>query len=255
MIPTFLQPFAAELAKYRREKVQITATPRTEHPLSDPLDLKTSKFLGLPFFPESEKYPLDREGQPMLLMAQLNFAEIPHLPGLPKDGILQLYFSVEGWYEEDAAAIYHDKQALESTPMRDFSFLKPSDYEEMPIYKLHTLQFERAIDHGGSEDCQFGFRFGDLDFWEFSEQLTEEQKREFLAYFNAAGHKIGGYADFTQSDPRDYNRGERNDFHLLQIDMDEEIMFGDSGLAHLFIDPESLQNKDFTKAYFYWDCC
>jgi uncharacterized protein YwqG len=42
---------------------------------------------------------------------------------------------------------------------------------------------------------------------------------------------------------------------LLQIDTDEQIMFGDSGVANVFISPEALRNKQFDQAYFHWDCC
>jgi uncharacterized protein YwqG len=39
------------------------------------------------------------------------------------------------------------------------------------------------------------------------------------------------------------------------MDTDEHLMFGDSGIAHVFIDPLDLENRQFEKAYFYWDCC
>ena len=70
-----------------------------------------------------------------------------------------------------------------------------------------------------------------------------------------AGHKIGGYAYFTQSDPRDYNNNQKDEILLLQIDTDEQIMFGDSGVGNLFINPKSLKEKDFDQAWFNWDCC
>ncbi|WP_083325969.1 DUF1963 domain-containing protein [Hymenobacter coccineus] len=42
---------------------------------------------------------------------------------------------------------------------------------------------------------------------------------------------------------------------LLQLDSDEQIRFGDSSLAHLFISPDALRERRFDQAYFYWDCC
>lgn len=45
------------------------------------------------------------------------------------------------------------------------------------------------------------------------------------------------------------------DVLLLQIDTDEKIMFGDSGVAHLFISPDALKKQQFDQAYFQWDCC
>jgi uncharacterized protein YwqG len=74
-------------------------------------------------------------------------------------------------------------------------------------------------------------------------------------FFYNTGHKIGGYAFFTQCDPRDYNKNKKNDILLFQIDTDAEIMFGDSGVANFFINEDDLINKRFEKAYFNWDCC
>ena len=36
--------------------------------------------------------------------------------------------------------------------------------------------------------------------------------------------------------------------------LDEHIMFGDSGYGHVFISKKDLVQKDFSKAYFYFDC-
>lgn len=85
--------------------------------------------------------------------------------------------------------------------------------------------------------------------------MPEEQQEELDRYCNNTGHKIGGYAYFTQRDPRNAAAAQANDVQLLQLDSDEQIMFGDSGLVHLFINPTALQERQFDQAYFYWDCC
>ena len=73
--------------------------------------------------------------------------------------------------------------------------------------------------------------------------------------FYSIGHKIGGYAYFTQSDPREYDENKIDDLLVLQIDSDDEIMFGDSGVMNVFLNANDLKTSDFTKAYFNWDCC
>ena len=255
MIPDFLKRYEAALKDYERECVRITAKPMDGSPLQDRLDLKVSKFLGLPFFPKNKIYPKDLHGQNMILIAQLNFEEIPDLVGFPKRGILQLFFSPTDWYNYEAEVIYHTVEELEQEPLSDFSFLTAEDYDESPIYKVHRLAFEKDIDRGGTEDAQFDVEFDNKSFWDFEEQLNKEEQEIAMNYFDAAGHKLGGYAYFTQSDPRDYDEESRFDIQLLQIDMDEQIMFGDSGIGHVFIHPNDLAKKDFSKAYFYWDCC
>lgn len=256
MIPEFLKKFESDLKKYEREFIKINAKPRKEKLLEDNLNLKDSKFLGNPFFPIDKEYPKDKNGKPMILIAQLNFEQIPALEQFPTDGILQLFLASSDWYmDEDATIIYHPAKELTKEPMTDFSFISEKDHDEMPVYKLHKLSFEKAIDRGGSEDSQFDYLFDDQDYWDFTETLTDEQEELFSKYFDATGHKIGGYAEFTQSDPRDYDVTSMDDIQLLQIDVDDHIMFGDSGLGHIFINKESLLKKDFSKAYFYWDCC
>ncbi|MFP4846663.1 YwqG family protein [Winogradskyella sp. PE311] len=255
MIPEFLKNFEPDLKKYEREFIRIKAKPRKEKLLEDNLNLKESKFLGKPFFPLDKEYPKDENGKSMIMVAQLNFEQIPELDSFPKNGILQLFLSATDWYQEDFAIIYHTVEELSKEPLNDFSFITEKDYEEMPVFKLHQLSFEKGIDKGGSEDSQFDYLFNGIDYWDFTEKLTEQQEELFGKYFDATGHKIGGYAEFTQSDPRDYNADQRDDIQVLQIDVDDQIMFGDSGLGHIFISKENLIKKDFTKAYFYWDCC
>ena len=65
-----------------------------------------------------------------------------------------------------------------------------------------------------------------------------------------------GYPAFTQSDPRYYNK-EYSKYNtlLLQIDTDENIMWGDSGVANFFIDKEDLENNNFNNILYNWDCC
>ncbi len=255
MIPEFLKRFETDLKEYERECVRIQARPKNDKLLHDTLGLTESKFLGKPFFPKDKDYPKDEHGKPMVMVAQLNFEHIPLLEGFPKDGILQLFLSATHWYEDDSAIIYHTKEEVSLEPMADFSFLSEEDYDDMPIFKIHKLSFEKGIDRGGSEDSQFDFDFDGEDYWSFTQQLNEEQEKIFSEYFNPMGHKMGGYAEFTQSDPRDCADDQRDDIQVLQIDMDKHIMFGDAGLAHIFIGKEDLIAKDFSKAYFYWDCC
>ena len=77
-----------------------------------------------------------------------------------------------------------------------------------------------------------------------------------MAYdtFSNNGHKLGGYAYFTQEDPRKY-QDEFKDFILLfQLDSDDHIMWGDVGVANFFIHPDDLGKKDFSKVMYNWDC-
>lgn len=256
-IPEVLKQFSEGLFKKQKPYISIKATPLGCDLDDDPLGLQQSKFLGKPFVPEGMPYPEDQHGNPLVLMAQINFTEIPKLEGFPSEGILQLYFSTSEWWDMSGAerVIYISGDDLKKKARSDLPLMKSEYYEDLPIWKIHKLDFKRSIDTGSSEDCQFSFDFCGKDYWDFEESLNDEDKKRFNDYFSSEGHKIGGYAYFTQGDPRDYGADQRNDVQLLQIDTDEEIMFGDSGIGHIFISPDDLVRKDFGKAYFYWDCC
>lgn len=257
VIPEILKQFSQGLIAKQRPYISVKATALDSELDKDPLDVKSSKFLGKPFVPEGMEHPKDKNDNPLALIAQINFSELPPLKGLPAEGVLQLYFNTKEWWDMPGAEkiIYITADELRKSQRIDLPAIDKSLYEELPVWKIHKLDFVKAIDTGNSEDCQFSFDFGGKDYWDFEETLTEDDKKSFDEYFTGDGHKIGGYACFTQGDPRDYSDSQRDDIQLLQIDVDDEIMFGDSGVGHIFISPENLANNEFEKAYFYWDCC
>ncbi|RZL14654.1 MAG: DUF1963 domain-containing protein [Hymenobacter sp.] len=251
MLPDFLGEFKPQLERYKLDYLKLVATPSQA---GTPLPLTQSKLLGHPYLPTGVPYPHDELGQPMILLAQVNFAEAPALPPYPTAGILQLFVSPTEWYDmEDYCVLFHPDTNLAA--QADFSFLTPDLYANSPVTVEHTLHFSLATEYGGAEDCRFKPNFGGKTYYEYLRTLPEDQAQELDNYCYNVGHKIGGYAYFAQRDPRNATASRANDVQLLQLDSDEKITFGDSGLAHLFINPTALQERRFDQAYFYWDCC
>ena len=251
MIPDFLKEYQSDLEKFKLDYVQITATSINSN---ETLPLTQSKFLGKPYLPLNMEYPLDNNGKPMLMLSQINFSEVPQLENYPSHGILQLFVSSTDWYDmEDYKILFH--KDITQNSHNDFSFLTEDLFEESPITGEHKLSFLKKTEYGGTEDCRFNYLFNGKPTYEFESSLSKEQKEQFNQLVCNAGHKIGGYAYFTQSDPRDYDSKSKNDVLLLQIDTDKNIMFGDSGVANVFINVDDLKNLNFENAYFNWDCC
>lgn len=253
MIPNFLNEFKSELEKFKLESIKIKAIPISEN---EKLTFTQSKFLGKPYLPVDFEYPKDKKGNPMILLAQINFSEIPKLDNYPTCGILQFFISSSEWYDmDDYKILFHETVSDEL--QTDFSFLIDKLYEESPVWCEHKLAFEKSVEYGGYEDFRFNgkIKFNGKDYFDFQEKLTKEQSEEMNSFLDGTGHKIGGYAYFTQADPRDYNDNQKDEILLLQIDTDDQIMFGDSGVGNLFINPKSLKEKDFSQAWFNWDCC
>src|SRR6478672_1471352 len=238
MLPSFLKPFEEELKKHQLETVKISASPIKKN---ETLSLKQSKFLGSPFLPTVHEYPTSKFGKPLVLFAQINFEEIPPLKDYPRKGIFQIFTSNMFWDlmdDEYYVFLYHENTDQECH--NDFSFLADDLYEGLPINCEHKLTFSKNVEYGGSEDSRFDLSFNGKSVYEFREDLNTDEQKMLDELFYTAGHKIGGYAYFTQADPRAYDPEKKNDLLLLQIDSDKEIMFGDAGVSNVFISAENL---------------
>ncbi|TGE28356.1 YwqG family protein [Hymenobacter metallicola] len=252
MIPDFLAPFAEQLRQHALQSIKIKATPLGKNGPGS----AASKFGGLPFLPLSVAYPRDENGKPLLLLAQINLAELPATEWLPAAGLLQFYVPTDLGYETgESQVLYLGPEQLGEEMQQDFSFLPADHYNENPVRGEHRLAFALTTEYGGLEDARFTVDFNGRTARAYNSRLPRAQKQEFNKLFGGEGHKLGGYALFTQGDPRAYTPEMAKDVQLLQIDLDEHIMFGDSGVAHFFISAQALQNREFDKAYFYWDCC
>ncbi len=87
----------------------------------------------------------------------------------------------------------------------------------------------------------------------FRSYLSEE--------LSGLGHKMLGYPGFIQFDPREDKEDRKYyDTLLLQIDSDmgedgeDYVLWGDCGVANLFINKEALIKRDFSNILYNWDC-
>lgn len=252
-LPKSLESYRPAFEKTVKEVVYV----RPSKGETGPFD---SKFGGKPYFPKGEKYPLDEDGKPLRLLAQINWKDVPHIGDFPTSGILQFYVSADddivgcnfhdGTDQRNFQVRYFDEILHdESKLVSDFSFVQ-YDGSMFPLTSEASISFTK-----GSEIISAGeFRFPDilnLPAGVFGD--TEEE--EYCDLHEGFGHKIGGYPGFTQADPRE--RGNKDHLELLfQMDSDEEFgcMWGDCGIANFFIESEALKKKDFSNVLYNWDC-
>jgi uncharacterized protein YwqG len=256
-----------ELEKFR-DKIESSLKPfiaiRAEK--NDNLALWQSKFGGLPYLPKGYEYPKGIQDTPLFLLAQINFEEASDLEGFPQSGILQFYIGGDDFYganwdnptkQDNFRVVYFPEVSkIESDLVTDFSFLP--EQTELPLFESCSLQFEKKIAPVGMGDYEFEKIFGQRFFEEFGDQ-EEDVCHEYDNKFPSQGHKIGGYAFFTQDDPRAVGKGAvvGKDILLLQIDTDDDadIMWGDSGVGNFFISQADLEKRDFSQVLYTWDCC
>ncbi|MDF1738719.1 MAG: YwqG family protein [Verrucomicrobiales bacterium] len=259
--------------KTRLPAIKVETRPSRETALTE------SKFFGRSFYlPKGKSFPKDKKDRPMALLAQINFAESPPLEGYPQSGLLQIFISAhddhygshfEGFSEGfDFASqngyevrFYPEIDTDEANLETDFTFLphpgnETGDMVLLPGEVECGLKFSR-MDHLATPSdyrfkryfpSEFFDQFPGLDRYEAMDAAYESQE--------TFGHQIGGYASFTQTDPRSYAAPDKDWKLLLQIDSDNEskIMWGDVGIANFFITPGDLAKRDFSKVIYNWDC-
>ena len=245
---------------------------------SDNLTIFDSKFGGLPYWDFSQEFPTDSKGNKLSLLAQINFEkENFENELLPKEGLLQFYISSnddiygadfdEPDRQSDWRVVYHKninyditEEDIKNNGVLTFKTASPDYYA--PFNDEYKINFEMADVAINIEDKDFDSVVSKVLKDEFNVIVEENKVNNYLEeidekYYNKFsiwGHKLLGYPTFTQSDPR-YKDYIKYDTLLLQIDSDDEIMWGDCGVANFFINKEDLKNRDFSKILYNWDCC
>ncbi|MEZ4883365.1 MAG: DUF1963 domain-containing protein [Chitinophagales bacterium] len=231
---------------------------------TEPLTFINSKFGGFPYFPANQNFPTSKEGKPLRLLAQLNFAEMPNLSPYPTEGLLQFYVTGEDNLhglnlrqpskQEDWRVLFFD--TLDFEARNDFDELYESDWKYSPLMVSPlSLEFELKQDYPSYPSLEYHQLIQPLfqkvvkgDFADLLEDLYLD--KEF-----GIGHKVGGFPYFTQNEVRE-NQPEFSDYQLLfQLDSDaDKIMWGDVGVANFFIRKEDLVKRDFDRVLYNWDC-
>ena len=238
-----------------------------------------SKLGGTPYLPHGFSYPCDSypgRGHPLVLLAQLNFAELPRLEGFPDHGILQFYCSDDDEYganygnadnQAGFKVVYHenvvkDEQLLgvvpnaankrsEYFPFKGEFALSASLVDSVPFEE--DYRFEEIVSRFIQKNPSCAI-IQDGGYEPLGEYLSYERK---LTH----GSRIGGYPYFCQYD----HRGTEEGYTVLLLQIDSEnwegnpkgkdvILWGDAGVANFFIRPEDLAKRDFSRIIFNWDC-
>lgn len=239
-----------------------------------------SKIGGKPYWPVDKEYPVDEQGRPMLMLMQVNCAQAGMTAPLPEQGMLQWFISLDpermygcrGNYAEDDKAfriVYHEHIESDATsadaPTHD-------TVEEM----LTPVKREVAIDVE-VESTSIGVNDGTFNrlFFEIVKEITgtEHEGKMWYEYLDnddclyfeqhmgmkRPRHQVLGYPVFTQDDARrDIGHHDTLLFQLdsqfSAIDRKELVMWGDMGSGFIFINHDDLALKDFSRAYYCWDC-
>ncbi|MBQ9991786.1 MAG: DUF1963 domain-containing protein [Lachnospiraceae bacterium] len=280
---------ATERVKKIVERIQET-TAMTAYQLTIVQDSQPnifdSKFGGVPYWDLTSAYPVDANGEKMMLLAQINFtaAELED-ERLPQEGMLQFFISADDdcygidWDESDSQknfrVIYHEaiNSSVTEEDVLDLDIpvaTDKSDYSEFtPVFKEARVEITKKTVWLGTEVCHFDKIFAqtvkevlgeDIKDQNYYKYLDEAERDYLYNVLSNAGHWLLGYPYFTQGDPREYREDTCYDTLLFQMDSDaigreDYVLWGDCGVANFFINKEALKNKDFSKVMYTWDCC
>jgi uncharacterized protein YwqG len=257
VLPKALAAHWNEIEKTRLPYISIKAMPQ------QPKSVQQSSFGYYPCLPKGFPYPTDSKGNLMYPLAQINCNQLPAFENYPRDGYLQFYIATDDGYglnfdnqqEQSSFRVLYFTNDEVKAHETDFSFLKDvMNYDDVPVHKPHTLDFSLKEEYFGLLDVRYeDNRLFDLEEAAHKYPSVAQQLEDYVwDNFESNGHKMGGYAYFTQSDPR---HDQNEDYILLlQIDSDKHIMWGDVGVANFFIHPDDLETKDFSMVMYNWDC-
>lgn len=255
-LPTALEPFREQLRQTTQPFIRIKALP------SRAVSWWESKVGGYPYLPKGIPFPTAPDGRELFFLAQLNFAEMPRLTPFPERGILQFYIYDDDLYgmdfddgeNPDTFRVLYFPEVLTDETALQTQFPLIRDYDLLPHHPeiSHPLKFESADEVVPASDYRFSQIFGAGFFQQFGAQEWDILD-EFNRAVRSTGHKLGGYAYFTQDDPR---RPEDPMLLLFQLDSDEgmDLMWGDMGVGHFFIREKDLAAGNFARVLYDWDC-
>lgn len=257
-VPSDLAPFQRAIEQSMLPAIHI-------FPSVQPTSLYCSKFIGHPYLPKYKHYPKDSTGNPMKLLAQINFADLPASTTFPQEGILQFFIpytndfphfkSNEEIWQHNFKVRYYPSLLCEQQLITDFSALQLFDTQHFPIQRESRMLFHIEDEPVSLMD----YRFDGISSTPLSLLFNQDGRNLYDIYmenFLGHGHKIGGYPLFTRQDPRkEYPFLKKYDVLLFQIESDEEnnIMWGDCGVANFFINSNDLANRDFSDVLYHWD--
>lgn len=196
-------------------------------------------------------WPSDNHNKPMIHLAQLNLAELPARAGYPTEGLLQFFIA-----DDDCLGLDFDNHGnghvVRLIPVEEFAtgtleYQQPDD--EYLIYGGFFTVTGQLYDQAPSVE--------DRDFEKLNLAIDQDQMYDIL---EKSHHTIfgGGWAYFTQGDPRDDDDPRELLFQLdsyMDSDSPVELMWGDVGVGNFFISKEDLARLDFNKVLYTWDCC
>ena len=238
------------IERYKKETLkecyEIVLSEGIEPSISD------NKLGGTPYFPEGENYPYTSSGSPMALLLQVNLKDID-LPAFPSQGILEIFIDACLDYPLEYKVFIFEEGLPQTTNLPE------PDLEQFVLSHPFKIELKKSFSHMPLNDYRADNVIRQIAYMEtgienFIDGIWDNNiYRDLDVYL--PGACLGGYADFTQEDPR--SEEDNRDFCLFKLDslLHKSIYIGDSGILSAIISEDSLRIGKVEDAVVDWDCC
>ena len=232
----------------------------------------SSKVGGRPYVQGGGHFPRGKgafAGQRLHLLAQLNFAELPALAGLPSTGLLQVFVAADERpnrvYGADPAnptapdgfrVVYHPR-LIEDESLLAAIVPDPLAEPFLPVAGECGLTGEVVSQPMSSTDHRFEERLTALVRTTLGTDDVPDWVRSAAAerFDSPGGHQVGGYPGLSSTpDPREqFPEHTTLLFQLASGSTDGvEIAWGDGGVGAFFVAPDRLAARDFSDVLYTW---
>jgi len=239
-----------------------------------------SKIGGRPYWPAGKEFPVDGQGDKMLMIMQINCEEAGLRSPLPERGMLQWYISLnpermygcQGNYNEDGSGfcVCHHQDIIEEAIEVKAPTHDTVEDRFSPVKREVSIDIEREPTCMGVSDGRFNRLFFEIVKEITGTEHTDKMWYEYLDNpdclyleqnmgMKRPCHQMLGYPVYSQDEAR--RDIERHDTLLFQLDSQfstvdrkELVMWGDMGSGFIYVNSEDLTALDFSRAYYCWDC-
>lgn len=261
-VRSLVRPGAAGLVSEHAERSGLLRRRTTVAP-----QVTSSYVGGHPFQPDDAEWPQDVDGWPMHFVLQVAFADVPALPGFPREGMLQMFVRDDPmhgltfddtagtrgllcrWY--DAAALAQPVEVTSTTsaftsddsPLADPQHPVELEFVAIPMLPLGWENL--ADDVAGAPEAFEALE----ELLEKREDLVEGLEQAVEESGRWSGVHVGGWPSFVQSAPDvpAYAASQ------LVVGMSGGLFrWGDVGSAHLFGDPAAVAAGDLSQLWWEW---
>lgn len=252
--------FRAWLAAQARPAAWLT-------PLPGPAQPDGCRLGGPVWLAEGQNWPRSSQGQPMMFLAQIDFAALPALPGFPTDGVVQVFLPTD----DDLFGMHPDDPGLGAGRIAVLARANGAGavrHENLPDFDWtsQTSAFRRDPDRLDGVPLLPTLFTAQIDSnqWQAEARLDGHRRRDGVEKWEDAleaaitadrlTHHAGGYPVFSQYDFRASGKHEAYDTCLLHLTSDDHVQWSDVGDANIMIPSDDLARGDYSRVMLWWDC-